>query len=250
MSAIEFNFPDGESLPIFGGERHWMAHVINEFAMPFFGIRLFGDDQPILKAIPEDHYLHRLPAGRSFQESFHTYIVASGADHFMLPDGTKASIFSVLLNTAVVVGSPVIEFMCRLHGQSELHCWFEDEAVGMVADTIERGRRLGVYRDSAGWEALVDKLRTKPTEVVCSYTVCESFPDAYLSGRDVDEEEGPGDEWYDLPFETQWAECMVTLRQSEDHLQIESLDGAFRFRDGVTAMDVRKAIETDVANAI
>lgn len=120
--------------------------------------------------------------------------------------------------------------IARLHGQCEIHAYVEGEDRDWLAGIIEGALASGLLREgfdttidpNSGWRKVIDLLRSRDDEpVVTSYSVCEGFPNLTL----VRQEETwqptrpswePGEEWYDLPAEEQWATALAALRKKDE----------------------------------
>lgn len=151
--------------------------------------------------------------------------------------------FDVALNTALAVGAPVIALAAKIHGACELHAWVEGPDRKWLADLIDDGLDIGVYRrevtgHSQGWESVQELLRSRDDEpVVMSYSVCDSFPNQYVANWQPPD--GDEDAWYDLPDDQQWELALAGLRKARPWAQItpESLAGQ-GFHLGVTVYDL------------
>lgn len=168
------------------------------------------------------------------------------------------------LNTALVAGSDPIRLAAKIHGWCEVHAWFEGKDRAWAADIMEEGLETGVYRrtlirppfpgveplgppeeQSQGWEDVIALLRSGDQgPVVMSYSVCDQFPNQYISnwahppmpeGWHPDWVEGEeelmiweashptqeerekefrdySDSWYELDQKEQWDSGMAGLR--------------------------------------
>jgi hypothetical protein len=88
----------------------------------------------------------------------------------------KVDPFSIILNTCLVYGSDPIKLMAWLHGQCEIHLWIAGPNRAMIADIIESGLKLGIYRKGMNWEGVVKLLRqSKRGAVVTEFSVSDSF---------------------------------------------------------------------------
>jgi len=140
--------------------------------------------------------------------------------------GEPLESFTLLLNTALVLGSDPVCLAARLHGQCEIHAYVEGPRRAWLADVIEAGLDSGVYRlglravyaDGSprepfptGWTAVIGLLRQCSDEpVVTSYSVTDGFPNPDAAGWLSDDPDGEG--WYDLAPGEQWARSLAGLR--------------------------------------
>ncbi|MNU39105.1 hypothetical protein D3C71_277930 [compost metagenome] len=161
-------------------------------------------------------------------------------------EGHELYLDDIALNTALDVGSDALRLLARLHAQSEIHCWVDGPNRNWMADIIAAGRAEGVLREEMGWEALADFLRSRDDEpVVCSYSVCESFPNFGLlpdthrlkireaKGDDIDD---ILDAYYSMRWQTQWKLCMGELRNRTGRLEMKPDDWrSYHFGNGITA---------------
>lgn len=244
MSRIYFHSPSGEA-EVLGSERYYMGHVVSQLALAVFDPRGYRADETLRHITPPEHYAaNRI--GLAFADAF-ALLVSVGADEsFILPDGRRPCIFTVCLNTALALGGDVVRLIARLHGQCEIHAWVDGPNRAWLAEIVEEGRASGVLRSGQGWESVAVFLRETDEEpVVTSFSVSDSFPNAYVANwRD----EKDGDDWYDLPRAEQWRLAMEGLRQGEARrpLEMRPDDWTFpgwRFGQGDTAFSVLEAAD-------
>lgn len=87
--------------------------------------------------------------------------------------------WTVLLNTALAVGSDVVCLLTKIHAQCEIHGWVAGEDRGWLAGLVEQALSEGLLREAVrghatGWCELVTALRrTSECAVVMSYSVTE-----------------------------------------------------------------------------
>lgn len=189
--------------------------------------------------------------------------------------GHRIKLFSLVLNTAVRVGSDPVKLAARLHGQCELHCWVDGKDRAWLAGIIARGLEDGVFRDVSAvtgsrggplvekgtWESVMQLLISRDDEpVVTSYSVCESFlssvyydwePAAYIKPdyisdddwREMDTEQcveyGKQGAWDQVPDVEKWRIGMEWLKSQHDGLQItpDNWD-SFSFGHELSALDL------------
>jgi hypothetical protein len=243
MSRIHFHSPSG-TLDIAGIERRHADIVCRDRMWAAFG----GEEAGIELLRP-------------FLPDFWRRVSAREVKYYLLGEGTlnihdlEVCIWTLALNTAIATGSDAVRLLARLHGQSEVHCWVDGPNRNWLADIIVAGRTEGVLREEMGWEALADFLRSRNDEpVVCSYSVCASFPNYGLfpethplkvrqsNGEDVDQ---IVDEYYDMDFQAQWNDCMGELRTRPGLLEMKP-DGweSYYFDNGLTAESLIAALKS------
>lgn len=137
--------------------------------------------------------------------------------------GERIGVSELALNSAIVSGSDALKLAARLHGQCEIHTYVEGENRGWLADIIENALIHGIYRSGQGWEKVIELLREEnQSPVVTSFSVSETFPNAYAANWQpiIEQDGGPNwDAYYDLSEEEQWAIGMEALR-GEKFLEI------------------------------
>jgi len=144
--------------------------------------------------------------------------------------GEPLESFTLLLNTALVLGSDPVCLAARLHGQCEIHAYVEGPNRAWLADVIEAGLDRGVYRSEmraiyadgsprepfpAGWTAVIGLLRQRSDEpVVTSYSATDGFPNPTTAGWEPESQDADpdGEGWYDVPLGEQWARGLAGLR--------------------------------------
>lgn len=258
MSRVYFHSFDDEAI-VRGSERAHMSIVISDIMMAAIGNPRYAKEwlQPLF---PPGHYMRDIADEYRFEQSAKSALSA-GWKPLVLPSGKKVDLFTLALNTALVMGGDTVKLFARLHGQCEIHCWIEGRKdKQFIADLIKKGREQGLMRENEGWEDVVALLE-KPDDsaVVCSYSVCEQFPNWGMLPDDHDlkvkyreaKEKNDGDadcdecykisdQFYDMSHEDQWEECMKTLRASADGLRITKKGWEkFFYGDGTTALNLR-----------
>jgi hypothetical protein len=259
MSRIYFHTPT-ETVEVYGTERAYMGQLCNHFAAGIFGI-LRSEEKVAL--VPSDHYIHDTAHqqhsgwGNQIDHEFEMFLQSCGPQHFA--DGEE--IFATVLNTCLRVGSAPMALAARVHGQCEIHGYVEPEDGEFIAGLIEDGFKTSVFREGhgdypSGWREACRVLRAGEI-VVTSYSVCESFPNAYVAFegktwippligvRDpADRVEGDDpdardwDVWYDLSDQERWDLAVDALRTGIGGLRW-SEDGwrDFYFGSGQHALD-------------
>lgn len=169
------------------------------------------------------------------------------------------NIWHLNLNTAIAAGSTPIQLAAHIHARCELHCFIEGSHRWWVADVIEEGLTIGMYRQGMGWDSVQELLtETSDGPVVLSYSITESFPGVHVTDwvpdptvvpedysleeweiKDPEEkEEASWDQWYGLPDEQKWDLAIAGLRAKRPWalLSPETIDEPFG--DGLTVYDV------------
>lgn len=160
-------------------------------------------------------------------------------------DGHEVEPFIISLNTAARIGNDAIKLMARLHGQCECHAWVNGPERSWLADIMEKGLELMIYRENEGWDKVIELLRASDGDpVVTSYSVCDQFPNARIAGWQDDSD---GDGWYELDDATQWSKAMKALwEEDEKYTYGRRLKPSnwqdYRFLGGQDAMQIAKEI--------
>jgi hypothetical protein len=248
VSRIYFHSQEFDDAEVRGSERAWMGVLLNDFMLGVLGDLTHAEEwlKPMLSP---SHYLHAY-TGQQFAQTAATALkVGMGDSALRLKEGTVEP-WTVALNTGLAMGGDSLKLFARLHGQCEIHCWIESERdKKWLANIIEEGRKLGIMRANQGWESVITLLR-KDGEfpVVCSYSVCEQFPNfgclpddhPLKQGTDGDREDRH-ERYYELTPEEQWTACMTGLRTSGGGLRITRKDwNDFWFGDGTSAFNLRE----------
>lgn len=253
MSRIYFHSPSRES-EVRGSERALMGHYVGDLFLMALGVS--DDDYPpdrphVLRNILSPTHYAAKETGRQFANLLSVALRVGMDSEILMVDGKAVNVFSASLNTAIVIGSDPIILSARLHGQCEIHTYVEGANRGWLAGVIERGRKSGIFRSDSGWESVIEHLRERNDEpVVTSYSVCEQFPNAGVSGWKPDKvnEEGEGDwdAYYDLPSEEQWRMGMEALRAKPFMEMTPDNWRDYYFGDGETGFSLlAKAIEIE-----
>lgn len=175
MSRIYFHSQDGTA-EVRGSERAHAGVTCANLALVMLHLDPFRTDR-ILQFVKPDHYLHTFSLDQAMK-SFETCF-AIGELTFNLPDGTTADAFTVGLDTCLTLGSDVVKFLARLHGQCEIHGYVEGANRRWFSDIVDQGLDDGLLRRNAGWESVVKLLLSADNKpVVTSYSVCDGFPNA------------------------------------------------------------------------
>lgn len=258
MSRVYFQSPSGDAA-LLGSERAWAGSLVSDLSTglvsPFVGDQV----DRMLELVPAGHYLHAVDRNTPgwlprWLSSFHT---AWRVDLRLHWDGHDFDAWTVGLNTALVVGNDPIRFLARLHAQCEIHTWVDGPHRAWLAGIIAAGRELGFYRPDAGWEAVVELLRSRDDEpVVLSYSVTDTFPNSgssdymppwpegvpeqwdALTDAQKQERRDASEAWYGLDYDERWASGMRWLRE-QSGLQMTPEDWpTFRFGHELSAFDL------------
>lgn len=113
------------------------------------------------------------------------------------------------MNTAMAMGSDVVKLAAKIHAKCEVHGYIEGEDRSDIAEIMEEGLRIGIYRSDAGWEQVIELLRSNDTEpVVMSYSVCDQFPNQHITDWMP-----PADQRPENVTEERWAEADEDTRR-------------------------------------
>jgi hypothetical protein len=168
-----------------------------------------------------------------------THLRFGGDVAFVAADGTRHGVWTVLLNTAMRVGSRPMKFLARMHAQCEIHGWVEGRNRAWLAKIVDQGLKDRLYREGMGWDEVRTLLRARDDEpVVMSYSVCMQFPNESAAGFEAPEDD-EGEAWDALPTEEQWRLGMEGLRAQGGGLELkpEWFDD-YHFGSGATAFTI------------
>lgn len=241
MSRIYFHTHEHGGAELRGSERAWMGCLVNDMMLAVLG-DLEHAKPWLLPLLPPNCYLRTQP---DFGRACATWLRVAMGETLRLPSGPVEP-WLMGLNTALALGSDELRLLARLHAQCEVHCWIEGEKdKGWLADIIENGRRLSIMRDEQGWESVVTLLR-QPGDfpVVCSYSVCEQFPNFGALPDDhplkLRTDEDRGEAFYELTEAEQWTLCFGALKEAGGGLHITRKGwDKFIFGDGTSAFNLR-----------
>lgn len=242
MSAIIFHSIDNDDVEIAGAERANFAAAVREIFDMSLGY-FFADKKGhfwIQDFLPENHYLKNsdnINDIYSFKEMLCRSIHYSFSDCHFIINNEQYNTFLLALNTAIVAGSDVVKFMTRIHAQCEIHCYVEGPNRKWLSDIIEKGYKSNILRPNMrrsggeGWQDVIDLLRKRDdSPIVCSYSVCESFPNLTTSNmnnlginenmteQEIDQKRYELQEKYEnLPYEERFNIGMDYLRSKQDY---------------------------------
>lgn len=145
MSSIAFHFPD-VTLRIGGRERGWLSCYCNNIAEGLVKLALPYGMKPTL--------------GWTF--------------------GDHKGQFNIILRAVWDTGSAPARLAAVIHGCCELNLLIEGNAFTEVADVIDEGRRVGIFREETqgydGIAKVVDRFRQGGKWCALSYSVTDGFP--------------------------------------------------------------------------
>lgn len=251
MSRIYFHSEHGTA-ELYGTERAHMGMFCGRLLVATLEpLDMDWRTNPIRRLVPPDSYLAHCPDA-AFAERFRDWAsIGFDAEGFVYQD-RQVPRFDTALNTALALGNDSVKLMARLHAQCEIHCYVEAPNRAWLASIMQRGRASKLYRANQGWESVIALLLSRDDgPVVCSYSVCEGFPNAgvaYEAGLWQPDEDEDGevtyDAWYNLPTTEQWRLAVAALRQNPGGLELTPATWAdYYFADGVTGLDLRAWID-------
>ncbi len=254
MSRIRFHSPEQET-EVSGAERYYFNSLCSEAFLSAADLRAkhkSEKDYDWLKPLlPESAYFIKSPLHGRFVEDLETWAYSGdlmGETDGILIDGERHGLFSLQLNSAYVIGGDALKLAARIHGQCEIHCYVEAPNRLWLASVIEQALEDNTFREGIrghpmGWHNVISHLRDGGnTPVVCSYSVCESFPNPFMVPGLADPETCSGideDKWDKCD---QWALCMEALRNKNINSELELKPNdwqTFRFSGGKSGFDLR-----------
>ena len=151
---------------------------------------------------------------------------ASGGEPALLIDGVAEPFDELASNTAIVLGSRPLRLLAWMKGMSENHGYFVPDSHLKVVETIDEGLDDNILRAGMGWDRVRDLFMesvkaAKPSAIVMSFSVSETFPDRYelRPPQDPDESdeayEDRCDLVYDIPYGEAWDRCMALLHAAK-----------------------------------
>lgn len=255
MSAVRFHFGEGEVLQVRGMERAAMDFHTQKIAVGAAGLvsgmgPAWDDREAMQKFGP---YLSKDFWAEGAAEKIARGLTSSLRDMGIFSwRGERIGMWSLVLNTALAVGSDPIRLCAKIHATCEIHGFFEGKDRDWFAGLIEEGLEDGVFRKdfenlhggrwSMGWPELIEQLRKNDTEpVVMSFTVTDGFPDPPEDWRPEVEDEERWNEWADLPYEEQFTLALAEIREDESRKPIgpETLR-AYRFGHELSLLDLMR----------
>jgi len=242
VSRVYFNSPSATA-ELHGSERAWCGGLVQNIATGVLRVR--WNHEHLATFITPGHYLHHIEMGPAWMSNLEMAFAAGGLSGEVLQyEDRPIESFSLILNTAVLLGNEQVRLAARIHAQCELHAWVDGPNRAWLAGVILRGLEAGLYRPGGGWEEVAELLGARDDEpVVMSYSVGDSFPNS--SVRDwsppvtLREDDEPDGAWYDLSAEEQWAISMEGLRARKGHLEIVPENPQpWRYGHGLSVLDI------------
>jgi hypothetical protein len=140
MSRIYFTTQHEGTAELRGSERAWMGGLCSRLAAA-----TVPDDRDQLDPhLTSGSPLRRMINQPAFPRWVQTYLRGATSEAgFIDRDGTPLDSQSLVLNTALALGSDPVALMARLDGQCEIHCYVEGVWRSWLADLIEQGGRAG-----------------------------------------------------------------------------------------------------------
>ena len=238
MSRIYFHSPSGDT-ELRGSERANMGILCGNMLVASVGpiSDWYPDNRHWLrKLIPTDHWLQDT---NNFAKSCSLYM--RSGDGNLAWNSKILPMFDLALNTALFSGSDPVKLLARLHAQCEIHCYVTGENRQWLGSIIRQGRLYNVMRAGQGWEDVVDMLYSRNDEpVVCSYSVCEQFPNYGSVPEDhpwrLAED---SDAFYNASNKDQWKVCWNNLFNNRPDLELRPCSwNRFYFGNGLSGFDL------------
>lgn len=239
MSAVYFH-TQYETATLRGSERAYMGVLCHDLTVGLIG-DFYHAKEWLAPLIPPGHDTLYNPSTTAYAVRlfFATY------GNQLVIDGEQFPAWLLSLNTALAVGGDPLRLLARLHGQCEVHCWVDSANRRWLAGIIRKGLGSSVFRKQQGWENVVNLLESRDDcPVVCSYSVCSSFPnfdclpDSHPLKLRADDTRF--DEFDELPMEEAWRDCFAGLRAKAGGRELRP-DGweDFRFGKGHSIFTLR-----------
>jgi hypothetical protein len=217
MSRVCFHVNRGKEFELGGSERAYAGGIVDSIGIAV--AKSLGATGPWAwgqQVVPADHYLARMG-----KQEFDRSIDWSLKNDLRISTGatTTENAWVLNLNTAMRAGSNPVRLMARLHAQCEVHCFIRGANRKWLAGVIGEGCESKVLRRP--WMALAEWLTTSAVDVVCSYSVCDGFPE-YQQGS----------------WKKQFSGLHPTLEIQPDNFE------SYHFGSGITWWDVAEYAET------
>jgi hypothetical protein len=219
MSAIYFHSQNEGDARVSGSERAMMSGYINKLFVGLMDLDRMDGRKIFDAIISPDHYMKKYSHIEEWRylRQFETAIsVDSMAGNLFTYRAKPLDLWLCKLNTAIMIGSEVIQFCVRMHAQCEIHAYVEGANREWLAQVIERGLEQKILRSKLrgfdqGWSKVIALLRNSDKDpIVTSYSVCDSFPNA--TAADYVEPDDEEDTFHDLPKKKQWELGLAGIR--------------------------------------
>lgn len=238
MSRIYFHSKSDDDEVVRGAERHWAAGICDKIGLGLLDPESYYHKPRILAALRP-----RLAAEDAAYHSALTMKLRFDRGELETKDGRRIEAFSLILNTALRLGSRPLKLLARLHGQCELHAWVDGPNRQWLASIIDEGRQSGVMRPHMGWEEVATLLRVRDDEpIVTSFSVTEQFPSVSLIHPSLLPKTEDGEIDYDAAYEMEnrWDLAMDTLRTKGGGLELrpDDFDDYYFGATNLSAIDI------------
>jgi hypothetical protein len=247
MSFIRFQDPH-ETVTLPGRARPHLLRLVHHLASDFLHRQAVSTTLVTLHdLLPDHHYLrelsHHSAAAARFSQAYSEALWNILDEPIVAYRGQTIRPLTLILNTAMELGSDPVRLAARLHGQCEINCWANGPHRRWLAGVIRDGLRTGLYPDGYGWENVQRFLQEHDDlPVVASFS--EDFPtlwtaadpDAGTTALDDEEREAA---WEILPAQQRWRWGMHALNsRREEQLEITPDWTDYRFGAGISLGDL------------
>lgn len=236
MSVIRFSSKYHKSVDISGSERYYVRDLcfdllfsvlhIHEGCTIHKGLRRFIPQEPFSKPVEE----------LSTKELRSWLRYAPGASLI------DSNIETLVVNTAIVVGDPVIQFLAVLY-HTHNHCIITRDYSKWFASLLSDGIASGILKHDAGWEALNAHMIGRGDDtIVCSCLPGPVFPHAGMLKSDHEINLLPRVErtrvFNERSVDINWDECMNGLTTQGDPVWITPESIKTKRGHGKSAFDI------------
>lgn len=213
MSRITFHTENEGERKVLGAERAHMGVMCADVASAFLPRGLFDRADRFMTADARRKLIDIKPEGRF--KIAELYFRQDTTPMFQI-DGEPHDNFDLQLNTVLAIGNDPLCLFARLHGQVEIHAYVEGPHRSWLAGVIVDGLELGIFRQGAGWDGVIELLRqADDAPVVTSYSITDPFP-----------------------CDKTWDEAITGLRANDGIEPFEPETLRTRFGHGKTLLDV------------
>jgi hypothetical protein len=197
VSRLTFHTDHGDAW-LWGGEFHHLRQICMNIAIGV--LHLDGlSHETVNQLIGPDHSLKRDYRVNHLRWQSNTEVCLRVGDDFLTWHGNRIDSTSLILNTAIQVGSDPVILAARIAGQGPLHGYMEGMHRRWFAEVIDEGLASGVFRRQVrppkaggtlgepwpcGWDHIRDLLtfHSGTGPVVMSYSVDDTFPNRHIAG--------------------------------------------------------------------
>jgi hypothetical protein len=202
MSRLYFHSEHGDA-ELSGAEFYHLQQLCKRLAFGLLDLRGLQIADRVRSMLVPGCHARAEPPAREFQYWCGTVetsmAIASDETKLLEWNGQHVGVLSLILNTALTVGSGPVQLAARIAGQGEIHGYVEGRPYrSAFADLIDEGLESGVYRrllrgerypgipgdpSPLGWEDVTRLLRSRDDgPVVMSYSAEDSFPNRKAAG--------------------------------------------------------------------